>query len=297
MSAYYKSRIVYPNRKKEARKRVFGFAFLVFGICVLVGLLLWGLYAFARLEKFRIKNISVEGARVLSQDEIRGIAERELGGSFLFIIPKHHYIFASSWRIAEALRAEFPRIRTAFVKKSFPDGIKISIEERTEWGIICGGTRVTKETEATNGVASTPPAETEGEKDTCGYIDREGVLFEYPLEISGAFFPIILDDSLGEIREGDRVVGEHIVSFFETVRNRAKQEIGIAFIELEILEELPDDYRLRSDEGWYAIVPRSGDQTLWFSPLKALLEHELKNRAGLEYIDARFGNKLFYKKR
>lgn len=293
--SYYKSRIVYPNRKKEARKRVFGFVFFAFCVFALVGLLGWGLYSFAHLEKFRIKNIMVEGTRVLSQDEIRRIAENALSGSFLFIIPRNHYVFASSRHLAETLQAEFPRIRTASVKKIFPDGVKIVIEERTEWGILCAESGIKKlELRATTSVQSITGGE---ENNTCGYIDRGGVLFEYPFEVSGTLLPVILDDSLAEIREGDAVVSRDTISFFEMAQNRAKRELGVIFIELAIMKEFPDDYRLYSNEGWYALVPRSGDQALWFNPLKALLEHELKNRAGLEYIDARFGNKLFYKKR
>lgn len=303
MANYYKSRVVYPNRKKEARRRAFGFVFLVLSICVFIGLFVWGFYSFTRLEKFRIKNISAEGTRALSQDEIRTSAERALEGSLLFIIPKNHYVFAQSRRIADALQKEFPRIRTASVKKIFPDGIRIIVEERTEWGVFCqpitNNQQLTTKQEAGGAATSMQSIIDSGEKNQCGYIDRDGVLFEYPLEISGSFLPVISNDSLGEIWEGERVVSEDAISFFEAARDAIKKEqvLGIIVIKLEILKELSDDYRLYTDEGWFVLVPRTGDMALWLNPLKALLLHELNNRAGLEYIDARFGNKLFYKRR
>lgn len=295
MPAYYKSRVVYPNRKQERRKRTIGFAFFAFSIFVFVGLLGFGLYSFAQLEKFRIKNIAVEGTRVLSHDEIRGVATYALDGSLFFFIPKNHYAFMSSRNLAETLQKEFPRIRTVSVKKSFPDGIKIFLEERMEWGIWCSELR-NKKQELT-AIANSALTANGGGQNHCGYIDREGVLFEYPLKISGAFLPVIFDDSRSEIRGGERVVAADVISFFETARNRAKPELGIVFTELEISQELLDDYYLYTNEGWYALVPRLGDQALWFNPLKALLHHELQNRAELEYIDARFGNKLFYKRK
>lgn len=314
MVSYYRSRVVYPNRKQEARKRVAGFVFFAFCVFAIVGLFGFGLYSFAQLEKFRIKNISVEGARALSQDEIRIVAEDALGGSFFFIIPRNHYVFAQSRHLAETLPKKFPRIRTASVKKIFPDGIKIIIEERTEWGIYCGEISnllkqiapqfdgASKSQISNQSGDDTATSMALGEDDAvvhavCGYIDRKGVLFEYPFEVFGTLLPVISDNSLAEIREGDAVVSRDAVSFFEAARNRAKQELGISFIELGVMKELPDDYRLYSNEGWYVLAPRLGDQALWFNPLKALMEHELKNRVGLEYIDARFGNKLFYKKK
>lgn len=326
MSAYYKSRVVYPNRKKEARRRVFGFVLLVSGIFVFIGLLGWGFYSFTKLEKFRIRNIAVEGTRALSQDEIRVYAGRVLDGLFLFIIPKNHYVFASSRRVSDALQKEFPRIRSASVKKSFPDGIKIIVEERTEWGVFCrkisnlpkqiatqfdpqrvrfsglfgasGASKSQISNQDTRDATTSAHMTIDEEKSACGYIDREGILFEYPLEISGSFLPVILDDSLGEIREGERVVSEDSISFFEAAQDAIKkeQELGIIVTELEISKELSDDYRLYTDEGWFVLVPRAGDMALWINSLKALLLRELKDRVGLEYVDARFGNKMFYKK-
>lgn len=297
---YYKSRVVYPNRKKEARRRVFAFAFLVFGVFALVGLLGFGLYSFAHLEKFRIKNISVEGTRALSQEEIRASAFRALGGSVAFVIPGNNWFAASSRHVAEALQKEFPRIRSVLVKKSFPDGMKISVEERTEWGVYCRKISNLKSqisNQDTMDATTSAQMTIDEEKSVCGYIDRDGVLFGYPLEIFGTLLPVILDDSSAEIREGDAVASRDALSFFETARDQAKREFSVAFTGLEILKELPDDYRLRTREGWYVLVPRAGDQTFWLSPLKALLEHELQNRPGLEYIDVRFGNKMFYKRK
>jgi hypothetical protein len=301
MSVHYRSRVVYPNRKKESRKRVAGLIFLVFGICAFVILLAWGLYSFAQLERFHINSITVEGTRVLSRDDIRALAEREIGGSLFFIIPKNHYVFASSRRIAEVLRKEFPRIKTISARKIFPDGIKIVVEERTEWGIYCGKIPNPKSqtSNQNESVAATSTALTEGDirGNSCGYIDREGVLFEYPLEISGAFLPMIFDGSRSEIRVGERIVDESALSFFDGARDAAERELGVVFTELDITEKLSDDYRVYTSEGWYALVPRSGDQAFWLYPMKVLLERELKNRAGLEYIDARFGNKIFYKRK
>ncbi len=51
----------------------------------------------------------------------------------------------------------------------------------------------------------------------------------------------------------------------------------------------------RTNEGWQAIFMPSQNFSQQLDNLKIVLREKLKNRENLEYIDLRFGNRVFYK--
>ena len=55
-------------------------------------------------------------------------------------------------------------------------------------------------------------------------------------------------------------------------------------------------YKKTGKEGWSVIVTRAKEPELWLPVLRTLLTEEIKGRRNqLEYLDLRFGNKVFYK--
>ena len=112
-----------PTKKvnKKKRKRIKRWIrFLVFlAVCT-------GIFFFIRSPYFNVKTVEVEGNSHFTISQIKAIADIEIGANML----RTEYDYAK-----EALMAD-PYIRLAEVKRVFPDTIKITVAERTEYAAV-----------------------------------------------------------------------------------------------------------------------------------------------------------------
>ena len=64
----------------------------------------------------------------------------------------------------------------------------------------------------------------------------------------------------------------------------------------ELISDFPKEIRVVGPEGYRVYFDRESDLQNAFRVLKTVLAEEIKDRrARLDYIDLRFGNKVFYK--
>ena len=293
--SFRKSRILYtgriaaakPRRRYFPKKPIFAVLAVIFFVSAIAG----AVYVL-RLPRLRIHKIKVAGAKSLSEDGIRALATRELEGNIFYLIPKDNYLFVSSRGIERVLKEKFLRISEAKVRKTLAPALDIAITERDIWGIGC----VKTEIEEVKG--ETTPAKKAGaaakKTGPCFYIDRTGFAFEDVSSFEGGLLPIIYKDGSGII--GENIVGEQDVLFFEEVNRLLSSSLQLALLSLELSSEAGEDARLALKEGWALLVPRNKPPSTWVSVLKTLLAGEIKDqRSKLDYVDLRFGNKVFYK--
>ncbi|MEN3583598.1 FtsQ-type POTRA domain-containing protein [Streptomyces sp. ZYX-F-203] len=87
----------------------------------------WSLYG---SDWFRVERVSVEGARVLTDDAIRDVAGVPLGDPLVSV---------DTDAAAERLRRELPRIDTVDVRRSWPGEIVLAVVERTPVLVVAEG--------------------------------------------------------------------------------------------------------------------------------------------------------------
>ena len=269
------SRILYTprdtrqwNRRAESRRKKI--VWLAGGGVVFV-LLLAGVVFFARLPGLQVKEIQVRGLTTLDSEEVRGRARTLLSGAYAFVIPRGMILMVSGKGIERVLMNEFPRIKTVSVKKHLPDVLDILVEERTPWGIFCAADK------------------------QCAYLDETGFAYESAPSFSGrlvtkvssdAGFPAVPSQAVEPARmETMRVIGEEV-----------KKILNVSTVSYELISDFPKEIRVVGPEGYRVYFDRESDLQNAFRVLKTVLAEEIKDRrARLDYIDLRFGNKVFYK--
>lgn len=250
---------------ERRRKRHFAGLVLKIGLPIifLIGVI-WCL----RADFLQIKNIEVLGAETVSAEEIKATAlSRTLGNRF-FVIPKTNILFLNKEKLVAFLLSEFPRLEKVEINKQyFSKNIVLEILERGADFLWCNNS--------------------EG----CFYMNRSGLIFEKG-ENDGSRF----------VFKGG-VTGEPIMQSFATpdkIQNylgfvEKFKDIGIETTYINI--ESSDKGVLRTSMGEIFFSPEEADLALVAQNVLLLIDEiNSKNpNSTFEYIDARFGNKMFYK--
>lgn len=232
-----------------------------------------GAVALLRLPALRVTDIALQGGTEQLRHEVEDAIRAELAGAWLGVAPRESAILVSARRLARRLRERFPEAAELTVAKEFPARLRVSLRERTPWGVYC------EEAAAT----ASPP---------CAFLDANGVAYEPFSDARGHLFHRI--SASAPVRAGSQVSAA-ILRYFDA-SDAALAAIGADLVALAIASSSPGDYRLATAEGWSLLVAADRPPQAWRPLLETVMHREIgERRSELEYVDLRFGNKVFYR--
>lgn len=252
-----------------------------------LGLIAYG----SHTEYLRYKDVHVQTDGQLSHNELAGVIEAELQGSYFGIWPKDSIFSLPQERVAEVLETSFPRIDQARIKRTGMYTLSASIEERLPAALWCGD--VVPPIAYEQRVESTE----EGAGDvwgTCYLIDEKGYIYARAPLFSGNMFPRYY----GSLTHGEPIAQEFIeAQEFTSWQNfYTSLESTSGAIPQALLFVDERDIELYLSNGLHILVPRKEDPNTITRRLTALFESEkIEDASRVEYIDLRFGNKAFVK--
>lgn len=267
-----------PQKKKEHKKkrRILSTVIFLFTVALL-GFLVW----FPSIPSLQIKNIVIEGNKVLTKEEVKKKVEEELAGKYFHLFPKTNIFFYPKEAIVTFLRQDFPRIANVSDDLDTERILFVSLTEREPFSLWCG-----KE------IPETPTNE------TCYYLDDQGYVFGKAPSFSGnAYFEFYgkgtlpLNDPIGH-NFMPLVSYQQILKIKERLENFQVQPIGIFVADdgsAEFMEKNGYKIRFNTDQDVSSLL--SNMQTVFqSSSWKGTIQS-----GTLEYLDFRFGNKVYYK--
>jgi len=288
---YWKpDRLVYKRKPKPKRALLNRGRLMILGILVLAGLGYWGVYAFFHLDYFQIKSVDVSGLAALDKDNVTRFISSRLEGDQWFTIPRSNILLFSPALMEENIAKEFPAVAEANVKKIFPGGIAAEIRGRNLWAIYCSQKNAVLAT-------TTSASQEEGEKH-CYFMDEEGIIFGEAPETEGTLIrKITSDGGFGERLGFQQFSADEIADFIK-LESVFKERAGLAISGIELRKNAPKDLWLVANEGFSVIITRSAAFEATADIVKAVLDNKVGGeRAKLDYLDARFGSKVFVKYR
>jgi len=269
---------VYRLRKKSSifRNRFFWSSILIL-------MLLSGVFYLVSFSSFfQIKEIEISGNSGFAEasadqqkvffEDIQILVEKTIEKKILFFSSKSIFLVNLN-EIRERILKEFPQIAKVDLRRDFPDKILIQIEEKKPIAIFC---------------------QTQNVKE-CFFIDEEGMIIEF---ISGKDI-LELTKIIGNVETpnlGTRVIGKDYLDSILEIQKKLSLEQKI-----EIKEFIPSEEKLtvQTLEGWQIFFELSGNISDQILNLTVLLKEKIppENRRDLEYIDLRFGDKIYFKYR
>ena len=235
----------------------------MFLIAISAGFLNW--------SKFRIQKISVKtDSSVLNAEKLSARISNYMDRKYFGIFPADNIFLFSKEKAEKAILDDFLRVKEIYMNKDFPNTISLEVKERKPEALLCYG-------------------------DECGFLDETGFVFEKAAVFSGAIFAKFKDSrtNTAKISIGEQFLNPDEFRNIVYFKNFAADE-GIIISEIEIKNE--EIYKFFVSGGWFILLNENNNSKKAFENLKTSLKEKIgKKRENLEYIDLRFGNKVFYK--
>lgn len=277
-------RLVYqPKRKEKSRGNVRArmVRWLFFG-----GIALSALVYVPHIPQLQIEVIEVEGMDAKTALEIQAFAADTLAGTVGGVVPRRMFFAVGSTRLAERIGREFPKLKEVQVRKRFPDSLTIQASERELFAILCND----KERDTLS--ASTPSASTLVK---CAYLDADGIAYSAAPVFAGRLILKIRTD-FEKITIGREVFAPALIEKFRFITSALASKMGIAVEWFELSERVPSEFRVATADGLSLFFRVEDEYENAFRVLGRVLQDEIGDRREeVDYIDLRFGNKVFYK--
>jgi hypothetical protein len=267
---------MYKTKYKKASSRIAkrGRVRKIFSSSLKIGLpvaMIIGAILFFRADFLKVKNLAVLGAQVVPQENIKSAVSNYISGNKFLVIPKSDIFFINKAGLAAALMAQFPRIEKVNINKQFFDrGIELKVVERSADFLWCS------------------------ESSECYFMEKNGLVFEKILGTGIAQDKIIFRGIL----TGDPVMKKFVTSeqmqyYIKLIGVFENAQFKITAINVEAVDKVV----VKTNIGDIIFNPEDGDLTA-AAQNAILLINEMKSKnpnVHFNYIDIRFGNKMFYK--
>lgn len=232
-----------------------------------------------RYPEWQLAKINVSGTQALSSEAIKSFIEEEISGNYAFLIPKRSVFLLKEGDLASKIKGEFPRIQEVSLERHFPDRLTANIVERELWGILCNDN-------------FTPDNQ---EDIDCVFIDPEGRALDHAPNSSGSLIVKIKTD-FSSLSLGEHVLEPSLAKYLKNFGEKIEVGISSKVTVYELSSILLGEFRITLDDGFFLVLARKADVGSVLKVLKTVLDEEVKEkRSRLEYVDLRFGNKVFYK--
>ena len=258
-------------RSKRRKKLFLKITFIFFGIIGLAGLSIYLLF-FAEL--FDVRNVSIDGNKIINTVDISGVADNILLDKKWGIPHRLNILFLDTNKIINLILDSFSRIDNISVSKKLFHSLNIEIFERDSLGIWC----VKKIND-------------------CFYFDNNGITFEEAPKSSGVLFLHVDDYKRGGLSLRERVIEEKW--FYKILEAEEELESRMDFKTrlIEIPENSLDEFHVIISGGWKILFSKNLDIPFQIESLKIFIDQKLtpEKLKSLQYIDARIEGRFYYK--
>ncbi|MEK7634970.1 MAG: hypothetical protein AAB446_00885 [Patescibacteria group bacterium] len=272
---YKKSSSIIAKRNKVRR---------VFTLSLKIGLpviFLVGFVFVLRADFLQVKNFKVVGEVGVSVKDVQKSASDFISGNKLFVIPKSNIFLLNKGKMAAALIANFSRVEEVFINKQFlSSSIDIKIKERQADYLWCS-------------------------LNECFFMTKDGLVFEKAGFTKSDFLTSSVSwaEPLNKLIFEGKLEGEPIMKSFATSERmqnylrmvKTFKDAGFEIISINI--ESTGKATAKSNLGDIIFNPEEIDLSL-IAQNAILLINDAKTKnpsTKFNYIDTRFGNKIFYK--
>src|SRR3989344_7977705 len=262
------------HKEKRSFKKIAVAIFLI----VFLGGVLWATHT----KSFLIQSVYLSGTKTIDPSTLKTITEDALDGSYVWLFPKRNVFLYPKKNILKLLLSSEPRIESVTVKANLQNltQLEVVITERDSNLVWCA-------------LAN-----------ECSLLDEDGVIYTMvPIDtdMERLFVIVKEDEKLQPI--GTKVVEPKILAPLFTIKNALDKDVALT---KGIL--LPDgDYALVSIEGTKIFFNKNDNLEIVIDNIFTLFRSDiikgdgtgtiLEWLSGIEYIDTRFGKKIFYKER
>lgn len=261
------ARPVTHNIKRIKRKKIFSRIFFVSLILLSVFSLITALFFY--IDSFKIKNITIEGATDLSKEFLTQELQEVLKSKSLGIFPRDRILFFPYDDVRIKLMNSFKKFSSVQIEGRFSQNLLVKVEERQPVAVFFSK-----------------------EQKSYYFIDEGGFIFDDAPFFSSGVFPQFVDNRT----HPKSSVGDFLIEKEEAQRIFDFMKLmPVDYSVAQILLENDGVYKFLTKEGWQIILQKDDDFKTAYQNFLASLNEIKDRRKNLDYIDLRFGGKVFFK--
>jgi cell division septal protein FtsQ len=257
------------KQKKYRRNKKTIIFFILF--CILVILVFW----IIRHPSLQIKEFEISELKYTDRSNFQNIVENHISGNYLFFLPKSSYFFISEKEILDSLTKSIKSVKNIEMKVEDFNKIIFKVEEFIPVAIWC----VEQE---------------KLDKDECFLMNENGVVYaeepiDHILPLPRFFGVLNSDNPIGQMYLNENTF-RNLLSLVEKLKS-----INIHVPKISTSDSIT--FSLYSLEGPRLVFNINDDIGAIFSNLDTVIKAESLDGAqwkNIDYIDLRFGNKVYY---
>lgn len=265
------------SSRKIKRKRMILKAVL---FLIAFGMFFFVVVGFFYLPFFKIKKIEIRGNNFVGAEILIDTARSIINEKYWKIFPQDNIFIIPKEKILKELSVKFKRIKKIKIDRNFPSAISIKIEERSNAALL-------------------------RERENCAFIDENGYVFERASCFSGGIFINFFDErnavktaTTTSVRDINKILGANLLNEeeFKKIMDFAKLSAKTGDGVVRVVLKKENNYEIYTKEGWKMILNNKNNPQAAYLNLTTALESTIKEeRRKLDYIDLRYGNKIYFK--
>lgn len=245
-----------------------------------------GLVLLSHLDQLEISKLEVVGNRVVDDQEISSVVKNLTEGNHFYLLSKRNFVLLPRTQVKQEIKRQIPYISEVILESDDINHLRIRVSERSPVALWCRG-------------------------EACYLIDKGGLVFSPAPHFSDNVFLKIYSPLSGNpigkrpLRDDDFVLlpaAALVIPDTLAEGGLVKAEVVKAVVTNE--EDYSFDVTQPVSSGkltWQLLLDSQDDFAHSMSNLATVLASEefrqelLENDGLIDYIDLRFGNKVFYK--
>ncbi|MFM2339760.1 MAG: hypothetical protein RLZZ360_396 [Candidatus Parcubacteria bacterium] len=260
-----------PRRQWDPRTRAILRQIIIgLGILTMIGLLVTAVWYGTRVQFLTITTVTVGGGETINHETVKKAVEEVLLGDYVGLVPRR---FAWTYPHEEILKrvVEIPRLKDPILKRVSGTELHLNFSEYIPHALWCKGRG----------------------SDDCYFIDSTGYAFTKAPKLDGGTLPRF--HTIGtDATERTMMIPTEDLRAIEVMREALREELDfpIAFVETDMVRDV--FLGLAGGGEIKATLRMTPEETV--SNLKSILaskEFSDIKSGSFQYIDLRFGNKVF----
>ncbi len=247
------------------------------GVIVVSLALIWYV---ARIPALTIAEVQVSGTKLVSADSLQALVKQNLQGSYAYVVPYENTLVFPAGSIKASILKAFPPINKVSISRNGFNGLAIAVEERTPVALWCAGAA------PDGGSASSTP------QGSCSEMDKGGFVFA-DAQPSDSFVHFY-----GDLSTNAPIGSTYMGGDFAAL-NTLVQNIGTAINhvpESVAFDSATKDVSLAFADGGVLKFVEAGDtQSTLENIASVFASQNFKTHKAFEYVDFRFGDKVYVK--
>jgi cell division septal protein FtsQ len=251
--------------KKKRNKKIKIWIFSIFALMLLVGFVFW-----MRHPSLNVKEIEIVKNSFSKSENIQAKVSDVLGGDILFLIPKTNALLIPRSETEKTLKEEFPEIEKINIDLDGLSQISVEIYEYEPKIILQS-------------------------EDKKFFVNKEGNIFLEEPMIHSYDSLLLFKKDIENVEVGWNVIDPDFLEDLNELKD-SLEKIDLKVKKITYKEA--DVYYIETNKGFELLISDSDDLKESFENVKTILENgalDTENLDLVDYVDLRFGNKVFYK--